>query len=77
MTLLRDDMNTARIVCANGGRPRCYICGALATILCDYPDLAKGHPLETCSRPCCKTHARYWTRYKDVCQEHAQQLGCW
>jgi hypothetical protein len=47
-----------------------------AEVLCDYPDSQSTEEGGTCSRPTCKVHARYWQKGKDVCQEHAKQLGC-
>jgi hypothetical protein len=77
MTVKRQDLDTVRIVCTRQARQRYHVCGAAATALCDYPDADGADPSGTCSRPCCKRHARYWTRGKDVCQKHAKQLGCW
>lgn len=67
---------TARIVCTRRARRKCHYGNASAIVLCDYPDADGADPSATCSRPCCKVHARYWTRGKDVCQDHARELDC-
>lgn len=72
----REDQGTVRIVCTRRSPRKCYVCGAAATVLCDYPSDGDGQEA-TCSRPCCKAHARYWTRGLDVCADHAKELGCW
>jgi hypothetical protein len=56
------------IVCTRGRREtKCFYCGAVSTILCDFPVLQD----QTCDRPTCRDHAKNIAVGRDYCKEHA------
>lgn len=61
------------IACSRGRgrRDRCAICGATATVLCDYP-LRGTKAGKTCSLPLCRQHSVHTDKNLDLCPAHAR-----
>jgi hypothetical protein len=60
------------IVCSRTKQKRCYVCGAPAPVLCDYP--VTTNKSGTCDRPCCRCHCerKRNTTDTDYCLAHAE-----
>lgn len=64
------DGSIVGIICGRSRTvPKCYICGANCTTLCDYP-IGNGN---TCDKPTCKKHKVNIGYDVDVCKEHANK----
>lgn len=52
-------------------KPRCYICGKVATSFCDYHISL----LDTCDRPMCNEHRAAYPDDEDYCLEHDNEIA--
>jgi hypothetical protein len=68
MPLVKLPDGTTAIVCTRGHRQSCYVCGAPAPLLCDYP--VTSSKSGTCDRPFCRRHGTNQSPDVDYCLAH-------